>query len=151
MACGSRLCSRSQATGRQTVLGHTRGFDSRRLHFHFRVVFCEKSGPFRLGVRHGATPINARMCAEKPTWARWIVVPPVVPGIVVTSPAMDVLPFPPRPSAPVLRCGMQTSARVPMHIWPDTAQPGDLCLCGRRILPAKASLSAESDACTAER
>lgn len=60
---------------------------------------------------------------------------------------MDVLPFPPRPSADtVIRCGMQTAGGIAVHVWQDTAQPGDLCLCGRRILPAKASLPVEEQA-----
>lgn len=67
--------------------------------------------------------------------------------IVVHSPSMDVLPFPPRPSAEsAIRCGMRIAAGVAVHVWQDIAKPGDLCLCGRRILPAKASLTEQDTA-----
>lgn len=60
---------------------------------------------------------------------------------------MDVLPFPPRLSSVTLACGMQTSGGVAVHVWRPEAKVGDLCLCGRRILPAKARLQAEPESC----
>lgn len=42
-------------------------------------------------------------------------------------------------------CGQETTAGFVAHVWRDTAQPGDLCLCGRRFLPARARLVDEPD------
>lgn len=65
---------------------------------------------------------------------------------------MDVLLFPTRLVAtPSLTCGMHTTAGVAAHVWRPDAHPGDLCICGRRILPAKAQLEDDRECARADR
>lgn len=59
---------------------------------------------------------------------------------------VDVLPFP-KPSPTALACGMQTASGIAAHVWRESAKAGDLCLCGRRILPAKVVLPECGDPC----
>lgn len=63
---------------------------------------------------------------------------------------MDVLRFPPRLSSVPIACGMQTQGGVAVHVWRSEAKVGDLCLCGRRILPEKAKLPEREPCAKAE-